>query len=64
VLRSLLITPDSEPVDPGVYVCAEPLSLGNTFTHRDRRYRTLDVQPPTIDAATWDLTAVWTVEPV
>lgn len=47
--RFMLVTTDSEPVDPGVFLCAEPRwSVGDTFTlGRDRHYRILDVQPPT-----------------
>jgi hypothetical protein len=60
------VTADSEPVDPGVLVCLEPRwSVGDVFTlGRDRRYRILDVQPPTAAAAMEDITAVWTVEPL
>jgi hypothetical protein len=51
--RFALVTPDSEPLDPAVLVCLEPQwSVGDVFTlGRDRRYRILDVAPPTAEAA-------------
>jgi uncharacterized Zn finger protein len=64
--RFMLVTADTEPVDPGVFLCTEPRwSVGEAFTlSRDRRYRILDVQPPTAAAATEDITAVWTVQKI
>jgi hypothetical protein len=49
-----------------VFLCAEPRwSIGDEFTlGRDRRYRILDVQPPTAAAAMEEITAIWTVEKV
>jgi hypothetical protein len=63
--RFALITADGEPVDPAVFLCAEPgWSIGDVVTlGRDRRYRIVDVMPPTAAAAMEDITAVWTVEP-
>jgi uncharacterized Zn finger protein len=62
--RFALITPDNEPYDPAVFLCAEPQwSVGDVVVlGRDRRFRILDVQPPSTDAAMEDITAVWTVE--
>jgi hypothetical protein len=64
--RFVLVTADSEPLDPAVLVCPEPRwSVGDVFTlGRDRRYRALDVQPPITQAAMEDITAIWTVQPV
>lgn len=64
--RFALVTADSESVDPAVFMCLEPRwSVGDTFMIRPgRSYRILDVQPPTVEAASWDVTAVWTVEPI
>ena len=64
--RFLLITPDSEPVDPAVFLCADPRwTVGDVFTlRRGRRYRILDVRPPSTQAAMADITAIWTVQEV
>jgi hypothetical protein len=61
--RFLLITPDSDPVDPAVFLCAEPRgSVGDVLTlRRGRRYRILDVRPPSTAAGMADITAIWTV---
>jgi hypothetical protein len=64
--RFALVTTDSEPVDPAVFMCLEPRwSVGDVFMLRvGRRYRILDVQPPSTAAAMEDITAVWTVQKV
>jgi hypothetical protein len=64
--RFALVTADSEPVDPAVFMCLEPSwSVGDVFTLRaGRSYRILDVQPPTAAAAMEDITAVWTVQKI
>jgi len=57
--------PDGEPVDPGVFVCAEPRwTAGDVFVlGPDRSFRIVDVRPPSTEAAMFeDLTAVWTVD--
>ena len=54
--RFAMVTADDEPVDPAVFLCSEPRwSVGDVVTlGRDRRYRILDVQPPTAAAAMED----------
>jgi len=44
-----LITPDNEPYDPAVFLCVEPQwSTGDVVVlARDKRFRILDVAPPT-----------------
>jgi uncharacterized Zn finger protein len=47
-------------------MCLEPRwSVGDVFIVRPgRRYRILDVQPPTAAAAMEDITAIWTVQKI
>lgn len=63
--RFALVTSDNEPYDPGMFLCAEPQwKVGDVVVlGRDRRFRILDVEPPTAEAAMQDITAIWTVKP-
>ena len=47
--RFALVTPDNEPYDPAVFLCGAPQwgAGGVVVLGRDRRFRILDVQPPT-----------------
>jgi hypothetical protein len=68
----ILVQPDGEPNDPGVFITNEPpgvWKVGDTFIARGlERFRILDIQPAPEgeNGAEWaaEYLAVWTVEPV
>jgi hypothetical protein len=64
--RFALVTADSEPCDPAVFLTGEPQwSTGDVVVlGRDRRFRILDIAPPTTEARAEDIIAVWRVEPI
>jgi hypothetical protein len=65
--RFAVMQADGEPYDPAVFLTTEPRgSTGDVvMLGRDRRFRILDIAPPTAEAkAELDVVAVWTVERV
>jgi hypothetical protein len=61
--RFALITTDNEPCDPALLLTAESRwDRGNVVVlGRDKRFRILDIAPPTAEARAEDIIAIWTV---